>query len=80
MYKKIVMSRFGGLGDMVMLTPILRGIKTLLPESKLIVVGEENARSLMEGCPFVDEYLGFDKSYKSSWNIIKKYGELILYI
>ena len=72
MYKKIVMSRFGGLGDMVMLTPILRGIKTLLPETKLIVVGEENARSLMEGCPFVDEYLGFDKSYKSSWNIIKK--------
>ena len=80
MYKKVVMSRFGGLGDMVMLTPILRGIKTLLPETKLIVVGEENARALMEGCPFVDEYLGFDKSYKSSWNIIKKYGELILYI
>lgn len=72
MYKKIIMSRFGGLGDMVMLTPILRGIKTLLPEAKLIVVGEENARALMEGCPFVDEYLGFDKSYKSSWNIIKK--------
>ena len=42
MYKKVVMSRFGGLGDMVMLTPILRGIKTLLPETKLIVVGEEN--------------------------------------
>ena len=30
MYKKVVMSRFGGLGDMVMLTPILRGIKNAL--------------------------------------------------
>ena len=43
MYKHIILSRFGGLGDMVMMSPLLKGIKLLYPDTKLTVVGEENA-------------------------------------
>ena len=72
MYKHIILSRFGGLGDMVMMSPLLKGIKLLYPDTKLTVVGEENAKQLMEAYPFVDEYLTFDKTKKSSWHLIKK--------
>lgn len=72
MYKHIILSRFGGLGDMVMMSPLLKGIKSLYPDTKLTVVGEENAKQLMEAYPFVDEYLTFDKTKKSSWHLIKK--------
>ena len=72
MYKHIIMSRFGGLGDMVMLTPLLRGIKQLYPEVKLTVVGNNNAKNFMNACPFVDEYLTYDKTLKSTWFLIKK--------
>lgn len=72
MYKHIIMSRFGGLGDMVMLTPLLRGIKSIYPEIKLTVVGNENAKEFMDACPFVDEYLTYDKSFKSTLRLIKK--------
>ena len=72
MYKHIILSRFGGLGDMVMMSPLLKGIKTLYPDIKLTVVGNTNAKQLMEAYPFVDEYLTFDKTKKSSWNLIKK--------
>lgn len=72
MYKRIIMSRFGGLGDMVMLTPLLRGIKVLYPNVKLTVVGNENAKTLMEACPFVDEYFTYDKSWKDTWFLIRK--------
>lgn len=72
MYKRIIITRFGGLGDIVMLTPILRGIKEILPNCKLTVVGEHSARLIIEGCPFVDEFIGFDNSYKTAWTIIKK--------
>ncbi len=72
MYKHIILSRFGGLGDMVMMSPLLKGIKTLYPNIKLTVVGNTNAKQLMEAYPFVDEYLTFDKTKKSSWNLIKK--------
>lgn len=39
MYKHIILSRFGGLGDMVIMSPLLKGIKTLYPDIKLTVVG-----------------------------------------
>ena len=40
MYKHIILSRFGGLGDMVMMSPLLKGIKTLYPEYKINYCGE----------------------------------------
>lgn len=71
MYRRIIMSRFGGLGDMVMLTPLLRGIKTLYPETRLTVIGNDNAKEMMEACPFVDEYFTYDKSLKNTLFLIK---------
>ena len=72
MYNRIIMSRFGGLGDMVMLTPLLRGIKELYPEITLTVVGNNNAKELMDACPFVDEYFTYDKSLKDTLFLIRK--------
>lgn len=66
------MSRFGGLGDMVMLTPLLIGIKKLYPNVILTVVGNDNAKEIMDACPFVDEYFTYDKSLKDTFFLIKK--------
>ena len=71
-YTRLILSRFGGLGDMVMLTPLLRGIKILYPHVKLTVVGHPNARDIMTRCPFVDEYFTYDKSLHDMLFLIRK--------
>ncbi len=70
--KSIVISRFGGIGDIVMLTPLLRGIKSLFPEIKLILVTDPISTTIAGKFPFVDEVYGFDKSLKSSKRLIQK--------
>ena len=71
-YTRLILSRFGGLGDMVMLTPLLRGIKVLYPNVTLTVVGHPNARDIMTRCPFVDEYFTYDKSLHDTLFLIRK--------
>lgn len=70
-YTRLILSRFGGLGDMVMLTPLLRGIKILYPHVKLTVVGAPNAYDIMTRCPFVDEYFTYDKSLHDTLFLIR---------
>ena len=46
--------------------------KALYPEITLTVVGNNNAKELMDACPFVDEYFTYDKSLKDTLFLIRK--------
>ncbi|MDU2063346.1 MAG: glycosyltransferase family 9 protein [Sporomusaceae bacterium] len=70
--KKIFVSKRGGLGDALLATPILRGIKEKYPNSKLTVMIFPNAYDFISGLPFVDEVIAYDKKKNSSLSVIKK--------
>lgn len=71
MSKRVIVSHFGGRGDVVMLTPILMGIKRLLSDVELIVVTHKHSLELTKRFPFVDKALGFEKDIASQWEVLK---------
>lgn len=70
--KKIIISCLGGIGDAVILTPLLRGIKQQLPEAKIITVTFPHSVELLRNCPFVDVAIGFQKNLKSQLAVLKE--------
>lgn len=72
-YNNIIISRLMGIGDTIMLTPLLRGIKTLYPDVKLTMVTENHTLPLTKRMPFIDEAYGFDKTLHDEWLFIKKF-------
>lgn len=71
MYKEIVISRLMGIGDIIMLTPLLRGLKEMFPDTRLILVTKKPAIPVAKRMPFVDEVLAFDKNIKTSFYFVR---------
>ena len=72
--KHIVVSRLDNLGDVVMTTPILYGLKRLYPEAKLSFIVHENLTAAVDRVPFIDEIIPFPKerTFANQYNIYKK--------
>lgn len=70
--KRIFVCKRGGLGDVILATPILRGLKKLYPNSHIALMTFHNAKELMTGLPFIDEVIPYDKKQDSSLTIIRK--------
>ncbi|MDO4920607.1 MAG: glycosyltransferase family 9 protein [Phascolarctobacterium sp.] len=72
-YNEIIISRLMGIGDAIMLTPLLQGLKTLMPDTKLILVTEKHTLPITSRMPFVDEAYGFTKTLKDEIFFIKHF-------
>lgn len=70
--KRIFVSKRGGLGDVILATPILRGLKEKYPHSHIALMTFYNAKDLMTGLPFIDEVIPYDKKKDNSLALIKK--------
>lgn len=57
--KKILISRCGALGDLLMLTPSLRELKFRWPQSHVTVATFPRYRGILEGNPHVDAFLEY---------------------
>lgn len=66
---KIVISRLDNIGDVVMTTPIIYGLKKKYPTSRLILVVKPLAAKAVEGLPFIDEVIVFSKKNSISQQI-----------
>ena len=55
--KKILIIQMAKLGDMVCTTPMFRAFKQGYPKGHLFVMGNSVNREVLEGNPYVDEYL-----------------------
>ena len=53
--KKIFVVKQGGIGDVIIATPILAELKKLYPDSYLTLMVFPNAVDLVAGLPFIDE-------------------------
>lgn len=69
---KIFISKQAGIGDVMVLTPILAELKKLYPHSKITLMIFPNAVDVVAGLPFVDEVFSYDKKKDSIWKVIKK--------
>lgn len=59
--KKIIVVKQGGIGDVILATPILAELKRIFPTVYLTLLIYPNAIPLVEGLPFIDKVVGYDK-------------------
>lgn len=58
---KILAVKLADLGDALLTVPALRALKTAYPSARLDVLTTATGRPILEGLPFVDNLLSFDK-------------------
>jgi heptosyltransferase II len=70
--QKILVVRRGGLGDVLMATPLLRGLREHFPSARLYVLASRQAVVGLHGCPWVDEILEVSSSTKDWLRLLQK--------
>jgi ADP-heptose:LPS heptosyltransferase len=68
-FKNILVIRIRAFGDTLLTTPTLRGLKLAYPQAKLSVLVEPAMKVILQGLPYVDEIVEFDrqKSKQGPW-------------
>lgn len=69
--KSIIVSRIAGIGDVIMLTPLLQAIKYVIPHVELNVVTKSLALPLTSRMPFIDKAYGFEKDLKNEVGLLR---------
>lgn len=59
-FKKILLICFGGIGDVILFFPVIKVLKDLYPQSKIIFTVEPRCKSVAERNPLVDKVITFD--------------------
>ena len=70
--RKIFISKQGGIGDVILATPVIKELKRLYPESYITLLILENARDLVDGLPFIDEVMCYNKKRDSFFKLWRK--------
>lgn len=69
---KILVTRIGGIGDVVMTTAVIAGLKELYPDSYIAYLVLPNAVDAVKGLSFINEVIPFRKDFRSQLTILKK--------
>ncbi len=67
--RSILLIRIRAFGDTLLTTPTLRGLKAAYPQARLSVLVEPAMAMILEGLPYIDEIVTFDRqgSKKGGW-------------
>ena len=60
-YKRILIVRLDRIGDVVLSTPVIRAVREAYPESHIAVMVRPYAREIVEGNPYLNEVIIYDK-------------------
>jgi len=63
--RRIAVMKLGGIGDVVTATPVLRALRRAYPEAHIALLAEQPGLQVVEGSPYVDEYLEFTRLYRT---------------
>lgn len=64
--KRILVTRFQCMGDMIVFIPFLRELRKNFPDSRISVLAEEKLGiKTLKGCPYINEVIPF--KYEKSW-------------
>jgi lipopolysaccharide heptosyltransferase II len=59
---KILVMRLSSIGDIILTTPLLRSLRKAYPEAHITFVIKKQFAELLNGSPFINELIPFDKS------------------
>ena len=79
MRKKIFVTKQGGIGDVILATPILSELKKQYPDSYITLMIFSNAYDIVKGLPFIDEIFIYNKKKDGFLKTNKISRELGLY-
>jgi ADP-heptose:LPS heptosyltransferase len=65
----IAISRTDSIGDVIVTLPLCGFIKKHSPNTRIVFIGRGYTQAIVEACPFVDEFLNFDKHSESSLKV-----------
>jgi ADP-heptose:LPS heptosyltransferase len=60
--RSVLVVRLDGLGDVVLMSALLKGLRRRFPVAKITLLVDERLRTLVELCPWVDAVIGFEQS------------------
>ena len=61
-YKKILIIRLDRIGDVLLSTPVIKALRDAYPESHIAMMVRPYARDIVEGNPYLNEVIVYDKS------------------
>jgi len=76
--KNILVVRLGGIGDVVIITPALKALKKLYPQSRISLMTNRSSAEVVRGAPYVDELITFTDLF-STQSIFEFLKPRILY-
>ena len=69
--ERILLAKFDSIGDFMMFTPILRELRSRIPQAHIVLFVRTAVINLAETCPYVDEVWHIDER-TFRWNIFEK--------
>lgn len=72
MGKNIIVVKQGGIGDVLLATPVLAYFKKLWPDCRLTLMTFPNAQEVVQGLPFIDEVFPYEKKRDGFWKLFQK--------
>ncbi len=73
MYKRILIVRTDRIGDVVLSTPVIKALRAAYPKSYISMMVSPYAKDIVDGNPYLDEIIIYDKDvkHKSWWDSIR---------
>ena len=65
----LAIARTDSIGDVIVTLPLCGFIKKHSPHTRIVFIGRSYTQAIVEACPFVDEFLNFDKPSESSLKV-----------
>ncbi|MBS1516681.1 MAG: glycosyltransferase family 9 protein [Bacteroidetes bacterium] len=68
---KILVIKFGGIGDILLTTPVLPNLKEFFPEAEINFLTVRHSRDILIDNPYITRAFTYDASEDKSWCLIK---------
>lgn len=69
--KKILIIKFGGMGDLLLTTPILPNLRFYFPKAEIYYFTLRNAKDILVDNPYIDRVITYDPNEDKSWCLLK---------
>ncbi|OGX05609.1 MAG: lipopolysaccharide heptosyltransferase II [Omnitrophica bacterium RIFCSPLOWO2_12_FULL_50_11] len=74
--KKVLITKLGAMGDLILAVPSFRMIRQRIPHAYIALLVDSKLMPLIQKCPYVDEFIAYDRSRtSSSWKRISMTGK-----
>lgn len=69
--KKILIIKFGGIGDILLATPVLPNLKQFFPDTEIFFLTLRHSRDILIDNPYLSRAFTYDPNEDKSWCLIK---------